>query len=207
MGNVNIYELIYHYHMDNDHAMELLIQHVKPLLVNWVNDRLQTNFQGSYFYFDDLYQEAIIALYEAVEIFREDRAVAFTTFLKSIVENKLKNATRSLLKKSEIPLSKLVSMDALSNEKNAPTIYSFVNERGLAEPEYYLNVMESIPKVNEALSEMSEGERNVLVLWMQDYSYLEGGKKLGIGIREFEGKLRRARKKMQAYCLPNKYKS
>lgn len=199
MSKINFYELLYQYRMDDEYAGRLMENELRDFLEQWCWERMRATLGVSPMYFQDLYQEAVVGMYEAMETFREDKCSSFVTYLKIIVENRLKNYTRELVKKSDVPLNRRVSMDSVWNINGFQTIHpSFIAEKSLNDPMYVLQMRESREHLMQAINELIQAERDVLFAWQEDNSYKEGSEKLGMSLKEYEGKLLRTRKKLKS---------
>lgn len=197
MEKLNFYELLYQYRMDDEYAGRLMELQMKEHLEAWVIDRLKMTMHGSRLFYDDLYQEAVLGMYEAMETYREDKSASFVTYVKIIVENRLKNYTRMLLNKN-IPLKKLLSIDEIrKNEEQNEMNFTLVAESGVYDPVYMLRLYESKEDLSVLIERLKKSERDVLFIWQEGYSYKDGSEKLGIKPREFEGRLARVRKKVK----------
>ena len=201
MEKLNIYELLYQMRMDDEYAGILLEEEFKPLLISCVNERLSSNLRGSRLFFDDLYQEALMGLLEAVETYREDKSAAFTTYSKIIIENKLKNYTRELLRKTDVPLELQISLDEMYSVNGEQYTLNVKSNDLMRNPEYRLQVIESRNNIEKAIMSMNVAEREVLFVWHEGYQYAEAANKLNISTKTYDGRLYRVRKKLKEFCL------
>lgn len=199
MQNINFYELLYQARMDDEYAIKLLEQEVQPFLINWVNERIRTNFCGSKLYFEDLYLEALMGMLEAIETFREDKSASFITYLKIVVNNRLKNCAKAVLTKTEPPLEKTLSLNLENHYYDGHSQMAMVSENKLNDPSYVLLLKESKDKLDRAISDMSKAERDAMFMYYDGLTYDQASEKLSITYKEYDGRLQKARKKIRTY--------
>lgn len=199
MDYYNVYELLYMYHTGCAYAGTLMENTVKKMLCNWVHEKLKIYCRGNLFYFDDLYQEACLAMYEAMNSYRDDKQASFITYLKIVVDSRLKNACRDLFLKKNCGLLKCISLDALIDECD-DSIIGMESQDVLSSPEYKLHFNECREHLDEAIGEMSVTEKKVMYAWIDGESYVSAANKLNINKKAYDGKLQKVRKKIRLYC-------
>lgn len=199
MQNINFYELLYQARMDDEYAVKLLEKEVEPFLINWVNERIRLNFCGSKLYFEDLYLEALLGMIEAIETFREDKAASFITYLKVVVNNRLKNCTKAVLTKTEPPIEKTLSLNLENHYYDGHSQMALVSENKMNDPTFVLSLKESKDKLDKAITSMSQAEREAIFMYHDGFTYNQASKNLSITYKEYDGRLQKARKKIRQY--------
>lgn len=198
MKDYNIYELLYLYHCGSAYALDLIGDEMQDQLYYWTEEKVGMN-RGAYkMYYEDLYQEAVLGLYEAVNTYREDKIASFITFAKTIVDRRLTNFTMRNLKGKE--RSKELSIDAemmyeRSYIENIPT------KDSLSVPEYKLIFHECMEEVGKTVQEFSVAERQVMNEWLDEKTYIQGSYNLNMSTKTYEGKLRKVKKALRNTCL------
>ncbi len=138
---------------------------------------------------DDLFQEGLIGLNSAVCSFNENAGASFRTFAVRCIRNRMVSAVRkanssgNLISNSALPLSE---------QTDTPSSYYTEPENALAAGERLREILSSIE------SELTELERNVLSLYLEDKSYEEISKCLGITIKACDNAMQRVRRKLRS---------
>lgn len=133
---------------------------------------------------EDLYQEGMFALLNAVKTFKPDRGASFSTYVNLLVRRRLisfaESARRNVLADS-VPDSEQSSLTDCSVEE---TVF---REQSYAELVSYIN------------SCLSPREREALKLFLNGFSYAEIAEKTGRTKKSVDGTLQRARKKLRDF--------
>ncbi len=136
----------------------------------------------------DLAQEAFIRLYKALPGFRGQSA--FSTWFYRIVVNLWSNETRRRARQ------RTVSLDAPVQTSDGE-IQRTLEDEGVTDPEEALEEKEEREMVWQAINELSDEHRSVLVLReMYDMPYMEIAKALGCSEGTVKSRLNRARKNL-----------
>jgi len=94
-NKINDYELLYLYHdCKNERAFELLLAKYDIIIRHFMN----TNNVKGYLDYDDVYQELVLAFYEAVRKFNQDYGKSFYNFSSLIIERKYARLWREEIK-------------------------------------------------------------------------------------------------------------
>lgn len=103
---------------------ELLVAKYKPLILSCIKTVNSMNFNNSRLEYDDLYQEALMALWDAIRLYDASRGVYFGMYLKIAVTNRTKCFARDFLPHSykkdvekstkEKPIFKRLAIDVQS---------------------------------------------------------------------------------------------
>ncbi len=136
---------------------------------------------------DDLRQEALIALFSAVETYRADAGASFSTYAISCINNRLTDAARRATAQRNRPLNESEQLDENSREADfAP------------EPEELAALREELRRVLGDIREKLSGyECRVMTLWLQGYGAREIAWITGRTVRSVSNALDRARRKLK----------
>lgn len=200
MGNYNVYELLYMYHAGCTYAGNLMEETVQKVLYSMVHEKIKTYCKGSMLYFDDLYQEAVIAMYEAMNAYRDDRQASFMTYLKIVVDRRLKNTCRDLFLRKNNRYFQCISLDELFEEVEIDSLLVMESHDFLSSPEYKLHFNECRENLDKAISGLTASEKEVMYSWVNGDTYAVGAEKLKMPKKAYDGKLQKVRKKIREYC-------
>ena len=132
---------------------------------------------------EDLVQEGMIAVLNAMRTFKADAGVAFKTYANRCVYNHFNSIARSMLQKKHIPKEKLVSDNHfIQDETQNPELMVIEKER-----------VEEITKALKA--KLSEFEFEILNQYLSGYSAAEIAERFGIDVKRVTNALYRIRQK------------
>ena len=136
---------------------------------------------------DDLRQEALIALFSAVETYRPDGGASFSTYAVSCINNRLTDAARKASAQGNRPLNESEQLEEEAEEADAAP-----------SPEDMAALREELRRALEDMREkLSAFECRVMTLWLQGYSAGEIGQMTGKSPRSVSNALDRARRKLR----------
>ena len=146
------------------------------------------NFSGNGFEFADLCQEGMIGALCAVGTYKADSGAAFRTYLNVCIKNRLLSVTRKRSGKS------------VFFDKAVPLSVDGEDIAGSVSPEEQLIGEDGYKRIFEFIdSELSEKERETLLLFLSGLPYEEIAKKTGVTVKSVDGTLQRARKKLKLF--------
>jgi RNA polymerase sporulation-specific sigma factor len=167
---INDYEMIYYILQNNEYCFELLVQKYEKYIYYIINlYKKQYTYIG---YEDsDLYNEALILLYECIFTYQDEYNVKFSSYYLSCLKRKL----FFLLKRNISNKNKLnnyaLSLDQPLKDDTNNNLYTIIDnqEKSVSETindKYYIE--ESIKLLRK---KMSEQELHIVHLYFQGYSY------------------------------------
>ena len=92
-------ELLYMISDNNDETKFLISQKYKPVITYYAN-KYSTYVEGKGLDFNDLYQEGLIGLIGAVDSFKEQKDIKFSTFAFLCIKRKILTAVKMLTEKN-----------------------------------------------------------------------------------------------------------
>ncbi|MBQ8134969.1 MAG: sigma-70 family RNA polymerase sigma factor [Clostridia bacterium] len=145
---------------------------------------------------DDLFQEGLIGLNNAVRTFDENGNASFRTYASVCIHNRMVSAVRSANssknKINHLTVSLTEELDVLSAPHTEPESALMAEE----------DFKELSGKIRNSLSEL---EMQVVLLYIDGYSYDEIAEKLRIPKKSCDSAMQRVRKKLKGlklqYCL------
>ncbi len=165
--NFNDYELLEYIYSCNEDANEILLYKYRPLIVNIAKKMLKYCNGGVDL--NDLIQEGMLGLNDAINSFRDDRKTNFGTYAKLCIErriytlakstrtykNKILNESISIEDEEDFPIDRFL-MDNSSNPDSMISDNDFQN-----------NIISKLE------CQLTDLERQVLELKKNDFSYKE----------------------------------
>lgn len=143
---------------------------------------------------EDLIQEGMVGLFNAVRDFNPDKDVSFFAFAEICISRKLYNALEESNRKKHMPLNNYISFSVQDepdgiNLEQMMTDQSTSPEQLMIEQEFK---KEFFAKLEEKLSPM---ERKVLHLYLEGHNYLQIAEMLGKTPKSMDNTLQRIRGK------------
>ena len=171
--SVSDYELIYYVRQNDEESQALLIQRYHRTI--WaIIHMLVPSPKPSYIDLEDLYQEGMIGLLEAVNNYRENTEASFGTFARVCVEREIRSLLRKYRSGSYSLLSNAMSLDmTVSEDENIVLMDTVACTKPDFDPVYasYLSwANDQVPTIKRNLSEQ---EWKVYQLHCLGYSYKE----------------------------------
>lgn len=141
--------------------------------------------------YEDMYQEAMIALYDACKQYKCDKGVKFSTFVYTVVERKVR---RVYYKALEIYLNEGSSIDNLAMVDHMENFQTLSVAENPISYHHAMDLKNSLMTTNR----LSSSEKEILRLRIENYSYAEIASKLNIKEKVIDNKMYRLRKKFLA---------
>ncbi|MCL1830877.1 MAG: sigma-70 family RNA polymerase sigma factor [Oscillospiraceae bacterium] len=142
---------------------------------------------------EDIVQEGLIGLLNAIEAYDETRGSSFESFAISCIDNRIISALRQAATKSNAPFT-----DYMSLSEHEEEIYSFFDLPHQPSPEDVVIMKEELAAVLSMINEnLSIFEKKVLALYLEGYSYIAIGEILHTSTKSIDNALQRARKKLK----------
>lgn len=140
--------------------------------------------------FDDLVQEGLIGLLDAIDGFDETVGIPFDTYAITCIDNRVYSALRKDARKKNYPLNNYIS---ISHDEELPAF-----ARVESSPENLMVLREEISRIKQSIREnLSSYERQALSLYLEGYSYLAISEFLSSTPKSVDNALQRARKKIK----------
>ncbi len=149
---------------------------------------------------DDLIQEGMIGLFKAIKDYRPERDSSFYHFAELCIARQMYTAIKSSNTQKNQPLNNYVSFDSPEYGENGrntelPGDPEFLKK--ISNPEQFVLDKEYASVLEyELVRRLSDFERQVLNLYMKDYSYYKISEVLGRDIKSIDNALSRVRSKV-----------
>lgn len=147
--------------------------------------------------FQDIIQEGMIGLYKAIRDFDRKKRIYFHVFAKTCINRQIIDAIRSANRKKHSPLNNYISLDA-ENDDNDGYEHFFVNKsEEHRDPEAIILSKERMELLDQALKRiLTNKEKQILNLYLQNYSYSEMAEEVGITYKGITSTMQRIKRKL-----------
>ena len=149
---------------------------------------------------DDMIQEGLIGLYNAVRKFDGRRFPFFKVFALVCVKRRMLSAVKEASRKKHRPLNSYVSLDAPTDttDEEAPLSEVIAAKSTAHDPEALFIDRESLNSVENKISRtLSSFELDVLMLYLEDRSYREIAHILKKDEKSVDNAIQRIKKKLR----------
>lgn len=189
-------ELLYLLSDNNDETKEIIYNKYKPV-ISFYAKKYSTYVEGKGIDYNDLYQEGLIGLISAVNGFKEQKDIKFSTFAFLCIKRKILTAVKNVNRKKHSILNESLSLDYKTDDdiRNYDSMLSN-NAGGLEdvlvskEQNEYFN--------NKLNSDLTDFERMVYDLRINNFTYDEIASTLGKTQKSIERTLDRIRIKIKS---------
>lgn len=151
---------------------------------------------------DDLIQEGMIGLYKAIRDFRPDRDNSFHNFADLCISRQIYSAIKASNRKKNFPLNTYVSLYTPAYDENTDleekeSLVDLMYENKITNPEQLVIDKESTSMLEyELVRHLSQFEKNVLDLYLNDYTYIQIADKLNKESKSIDNALQRIKLKL-----------
>lgn len=188
-------ELIYLVSESNEDAKELIYQKYRPIIE--MKAKKYVKFVVSKGYdMNDLIQEGMIGLTQAINDFKEQKNVQFQTFANLCIDRKIFSFIRNITRDKHRLLNESISIDASYSSTGKPLIEMLFDENNINPEEIFIERETKYELFNKIDEKLSKSEKEVFDLRMQGFSYKEISELLNITSKAVDGTLSRIKNKI-----------
>ena len=196
--NLTDQELISLIRNNDEQATEILLKKYKNMVAGKTRRLfLQGGDQ------EDLIQEGMIGLYQAIFSFDVTQNVPFKNYASAVVDSRLYDAIRTATRKKHQPLNESLSLDYSytdSSDDEPISLFEVLSDESALTPESLLLDKEIKLNLENFLQNyLSKYEDQVASLYLQGKTYREIAEKLNVSTKSVDGALQRVRKKLSKY--------
>lgn len=152
---------------------------------------------------EDLIQEGMIGLYQAILRFNPKKLVPFSAYASQVVDSRLYDAIRTAARKKHQPLNQSLSLDFQDNRDStlaASSLFEIISNEEAIDPENLLLDKERMKKLESFLKKhLSKYEDQVASLYLKGKTYNEIAEELDVSYKSVDGALQRVRRKFNDY--------
>lgn len=147
---------------------------------------------------EDLIQEGMIGLYNAIRDYSPDRKASFKTFADLCVTRQVLTAIKAATRDKHMPLNNYVSFSSDAGENDGISIEDQLEDETPNDPEEIVVERESFRQLkNRVASFLSSYENKVLDLYLEGYSYSSIAETLGKQPKSIDNALQRIKSKLE----------
>jgi RNA polymerase sporulation-specific sigma factor len=188
-------ELIYLVSESNEDAKELIYEKYRPIIE--MKAKKYVKFVVSKGYdMNDLIQEGMIGLTQAINDFKEQKNVQFQTFANLCIDRKIFSFIRNITRDKHRLLNESISIDASYSSTGKPLIEMLFDENNINPEEIFIERETKYELFNKIDEKLSKSEKEVFDLRMQGFSYKEISELLNITSKAVDGTLSRIKNKI-----------
>lgn len=151
---------------------------------------------------DDLIQEGMIGLYKAIRDYQSDKENSFFNFADLCISRQIYSAIKASNRKKNIPLNNYISLDTPaygdnSDTEEKETLVDIIHQKYVSNPEELVIDKENTSMIEyELVRRLSDLEKLVLDLYMQDLKYVKIAEELGKEPKTIDNALTRIKTKL-----------
>ena len=149
---------------------------------------------------DDILQEGMIGLYKAIRDFDKEKKVMFKTFAELCITRHIITAVKSSTRKKHTPLNGYVSLDKPETDYTYFESTNFWREQESLDPEKIMIEKENVNGMKGQINKnLSPFEAQVLMYYLNGYSYVKIAELLGKEPKSVDNALQRIKKKLEKF--------
>ncbi len=151
---------------------------------------------------DDLIQEGMIGLYKAIRDYQSGKDNSFFNFADLCVSRQIYSAIKASNRKKNIPLNTYISLYAPAYGENGDmedkeSLVDIIHQKYISNPEELVIDKENTSMIEyELVRRLSDLEKQVLGLYMQDLKYIQIAEVLGKEPKTIDNALTRIKTKL-----------
>ena len=189
-------ELLYMIYEDNEEAKEAFYKRYSET-INVVAKKYYNYVKTCGIELNDLIQEGMMGLTEAINNYKDHKDAKFTTFANICIERKILSLVRSCTNGKHKLLNDSISIDTTENSGGKKLIDLIKDESNL-NPEEAFIFSESSMELMECLEKnLTKQEKDVFLLRIKGFSYIEISEILNITKKSAQRSMERAKYKIE----------
>ncbi|MDD2592422.1 MAG: sigma-70 family RNA polymerase sigma factor, partial [Erysipelotrichaceae bacterium] len=185
------YDLIKRYH-DNDYGAQKELLKRYERLIWYLVYQIKQRHRYIDLDLDDMYQEGLIALHDAIMNFDKDKNVPLYCLAKVCISRKInsfvKRFSRNIYQSSFL----LVSLDSIINEDERFCLHEVIADENHYDVQYHL-------MIESYLSILDDRESKIINMRIQGYKYQEIARHLSITSKDVDNAIQKIRRKIKTY--------
>ncbi|MFA5602539.1 MAG: sigma-70 family RNA polymerase sigma factor [Bacilli bacterium] len=191
----NDFELLYLIRENNEDAVNILYSKYYPVVELKAKQYLNSSVSKG-LDLNDLIQEGMIGLSQAIKDFKDKKDVKFSTFASLCIEREIQTAVTKADRQKHKVLNDSLSLDYVFDDSERPLLDFIVSENNI-NPESYLLDLESEKEINEQVqSSLTDFEKEVFKLKINNFSYKEIAEILDKPSKSIDNALQRIKNKV-----------
>jgi RNA polymerase sporulation-specific sigma factor len=193
----NDFELLYLIGENNEDAVNILYNKYYPVVELKAKQYLNSSINKG-LDLNDLIQEGMIGLSQAIKDFKDKKDVKFSTFASLCIEREIQTAVTKADRQKHKALNDSLSLDYVFDDNERPLLDYLVSENS-TNPENYLVDLESEKEIYEKVqSSLTNFEKEVFKLKINNFSYKEIAEILNKSPKSIDNTLQRIKNKVSS---------
>ncbi len=191
----NDYELLYLVSEDSEDAKEMLLEKYKNMVEAKANHYYASAKTKGY-ELNDLIQEGMIGLNQAINDFKEQKNVKFITFASVCIERQLLTFIRDINRQKHKALNDSLSIDYTNDNKGRPLLDILFDTKNLNPEDSFVSEEEQEELINGIKKVLTDKEFEVFELRIKGFTYQEIANLLNISKKSVDGTIGRIKNKI-----------
>jgi len=182
---LNDNELLYLYRQGDEEALTLLIEKYRRIMAAYA--RSYAHCVKTSCEVNDIYQVSLIALYKAVESYKENMGCKFGSYFKVVMERAVYNYMRHVYSDICRANRDAISTDQMVNDHEGIYIIDTIASapKHFGNPVWSFEIKEVMDDINEVVQCFSKHEQHIFRLWEKGFTYRE----ISVLVNESEKKI------------------
>lgn len=191
----NDYELLYLVSESSEEAKEVFFEKYKPTIQTLVLKYFPL-IKNKGYEINDLYQEGMVGLSQAINDYREQKNVQFNTFAKVCVERQILSFIRNISRDKHKVLNESISIDTTVNSIGRNFIDTMADSEIKNPENSFINIEEAEQILKEIKEVLTDKEYEVYTLRAKGFTYQEIASLLNITTKSVDGAISRIKTKI-----------
>lgn len=187
-------ELLYYIRTRDDECFEQLIERYHDMICYLIH--VYRGITEAHCDFDELYQVAIITLYQAALTYREDKKTEFKTYLNQSIIFALKNQRRDCFRKKKCLNYQSYSLDEEVEEDSGLYAVDCLENREPSIDPVWTATYHYFEKCRNDMF-FDKQEEIIWNLWVDGYTYDEIAEQMNCSKKYVDNKIQRTKRKME----------
>jgi RNA polymerase sporulation-specific sigma factor len=192
----NDFELLYLICEQSEEANEILYKKYKPI-VEMKAKKYARYIKNKGLEYNDLIQEGMIGLSEAIRDFKTQKDVKFATFANLCIERQINSAIIKANRKKHSVLNESLSLDDTLTEIDRSLFEMVPNKKDNDPFNYLIDAESQEERNNQIISLLTPFEKQVFDLKTANYDYKEIANKLSKSYKSIDSAIQRIKNKLR----------
>ncbi len=197
----NDYELVYMVQEENENAYQILYDKYQPLL-RQIASRFFSAYRQFGVEYDDLYQEANLALTKAIHAYQASSNTLFYTFACITVQSKLKNFIKVSTSQKCLFHQRMVSLyEVISDKQNDLMLIDTIVDPVAVDPVSELEKKSLVQQLFQFSLSLNIVQSQIFELKTAGFRNIDIASLLGMSLKDVSNYIYRIRRKLKRFLL------
>ena len=192
---MNMYEDLYMARCGDPQAFVYLTDACKPMICKMVSETCQC---AGFFVSmkDDLVQEGMICLLDALSKYRPNQDATFKTFVRVLLDRKIKNILRNQRAQKVVPQECIVSLEKEYRNGRETLVMKLEQQDCFASPEFVLAYHEAEKVLCKTVETMKPKDKKSVEHWSRKMNYKSGALAMRCSEKTYSVRMRNVKKQI-----------